>query len=137
MKEGDSLPLEDYMWRRKLALVVLSWYHGRWKVRCELASMERDTAEYDREFKLCSRLWDSRETLRLLLNDRHLMDERYAPHRGHSQEYLEAWWKTRELAVEAFEQSPGDGAQRRITYWFKARRKKGRKPRQREEVGRT
>ena len=64
-------------------------------------------------------MWDRRKQARVFLYDRHLFDDKNMPHRGHSLDYLEAWKRTRELAIKAFAQGPEETSQRRITEWFK------------------
>ena len=118
-KNSDRTPAA---FQTELASLVLRWLREKWLVRCVLVHKTEENAEKVRMITECKKLWETRKSARVLAKDRGLFEEKCAPSRHHSIDYLRAWLETRALAIEEYNQYAPSGRQGSILKWLRSTR---------------
>ena len=68
-EEAKDLDQTPAAFRTELASLVLRWLKEKWLIRCTLAAKTEENAEKVRIIEECEKLWETRESVRVLAKD--------------------------------------------------------------------
>ena len=74
--------------------------------------------EHEDLLKRSRKIWSEREETVLLQGDRFLLREQHYPAEYHTADYLRAWIRTRELAIQAYGRARGEEGQPTLHRWL-------------------